>query len=276
MPRAFCLIRAEPSYRRESFTAGLKAVGFEIQGNCQDTPRPDDVLVIWNRYGGFHNQANHFEKHGARVIVAENGLLGRSWLGEPWYSLALRNPAGAGWWPSGGAERWQSFGVEPCEWRKGGTEAIVLGQRGIGPPGIAQPQGWDLKALNLLASSGEVVRLRRHPGERPALELQDDLKNAKYVVAWSSGAALRALLWGIPVVYGLEQWIGAPAARHWSSVAAKLPELPRPDSMELERDTMFARLGWTIWRTREIETGEPFRRLLGSDSGDSRTTPART
>lgn len=277
MGRAFCLVRAEPAYRRESFVAGLKAAGYLDHGACRDTPRPDDVLVIWNRYGGFDRQACVFEQFGARVIVAENGLLGRMWQGEPWYTLALDSPAGVGRWPGDHGSRWDSFGVKPCEWRKGGTEAIVIGQRGIGPSGVAMPHGWDLRAVDQLRRAGERVRLRPHPGERPASDLFTDLENAKYVVTWSSGAALRALLWGIPVIYGLNQWIGATAATPFDQVARRLPELPDSSSLARgDRNTMFARLGWTIWRIPEIEAGLPFQRLLALPSLGSRTTPDRT
>lgn len=219
--------------------------------------------MIWNRYGPWHVAACRFEAAGAKVIVTENGALGRTWRGESWYSLALGHPAGGGDWRPGGAQRWHmQIQGEYCEWRKDGTEAIVLGQRGIGPPGIAQPQGWDVQAMRRLMDMGEKVRFRPHPGERPAPDLVDDLKDAKYVVSWSSGAALRALQMGIPSVHGYPEWVGKDASIPWSSIA-NLTRPPKPEALQLDRATMFERLGWMIWRIPEIASGVPFRHLLG-------------
>lgn len=255
--RAFLMIRHEPQYRRASFAAGLEACGYEIHGSPRDAIRPDDVLIIWNRYGAFHGHANRFEAAGARVIVAENGPLGREWNGSTWYSLVLGHPAGAGSWPAGSPERWNSFGAEICEWRKGCRETIVLAQRGIGPPGVAQPPGWHQKIARALEAFGP-VRIREHPGEKvPATSLEQDLAHACCAVTWASGAGLKALLWGIPVFHGLPTWYGAPASHPLSiPLPAIIPAL-RP------RLPMFQRLGWTMWRTPEIAQGAPFRFLLG-------------
>ncbi len=252
MPRAHLLIRNEPVYRREAFAAGLLECGYILAGEPRETPGRDDVLVIWNRYGRNHQTALRFEAAGARVIVAENGGLGRDWLGDHWYSLTLGNPLAAGIWPAGDASRWESFGHPICVWRKTGHECIVLAQRGIGPPGLAQPAGWHQNAARAL--KGEFTRIREHPGERPAKPLGVDLQHAVMVVTWSSGAALKALAWGIPVVYGLKTWIGAECGLPLHQFGG---DLNRPD-----RSAFFHRLAWALWRTSEIARGDPFRRLL--------------
>lgn len=252
------MVRADPWYRRESFAKGLGACGYQVEGPPRGTPSPDDVLVIWNRYGHYHSLANQFEQAGARVIVAENGAMGRDWLGAYWYSLTLSAPGCAGAFAQGGPERWDSLGAELCEWRKIEGEVIILGQRGIGPPGIAMPAGWDRQQLEKFKRAGVPVRLREHPGEKRAVPLDRDLATASLVVTWSSGAALKALAWGIPVMYGLPQWIGAASA-------IQMPEqlrVPAQWPFKLDRLPMFRALGWTMWRTQEIETGEPFRRLI--------------
>lgn len=247
-----------------------------MHGPPRQSPEPGDCLIIWNRYGHYDAIARTFEGFRCPVIVSENGTLGREWRGEHWYSLALTNPAGAGYFPKHGPSRWAEIDAEYCEWRKGGREAIVLGQRGIGPPGVAMPHGWDHAVFEALRAAGERVRFRPHPGELKARDLADDLADAKYVVSWSSGAAVRALLWGIPSVCGLNSWIGSAASAHWSTLQASLPALPDPVALQRERRTMFENLGWMIWRTQEIETGRPFRQLLALQSGASRTTPAAT
>lgn len=267
--RAFLLIRTEPHYRRDAFAAGLEAIGYRIEGQPRHRPDPDDVLVIWNRYGRYHQLATEFERAGAPVIVAENGLLGREWRGDHWYSLFRSAPAGGGWHPDYGVERWQSFGVDFCEWRKTGREVIVLAQRGIGPPGVAQPHRWHNEAAAQCSRIG-AVRIREHPGERPCKPLEEDLANAAVVVTWASAAALKAMLWGVPVVYGFPQWIGAGAAtplQVW--LRAGLLTAPTPDRL-----ATFARVGSAMFTTREISTGQPLARLLASSFTGSGTTTA--
>lgn len=259
--RAFLLIRPEPQYRRDAFEAGLRACGYSIEGQPRGAVLPSDVLVIWNRYGRNHALASQFERAGARVVVAENGVLGREWRGDYWYALYLSAPAGGGFFPAGGPERWDGFGVDLCEWRNGGREIIVLAQRGIGPPGVAQPTNWHRSIAQQLAHRGP-VRIREHPGERPCVSLHTDLAAARCVVTWASCAAIKALLWGIPVFHGYNKWLAADAAHH---VQTLINPGPWPTDLP-DRLATFRRLGWASWTTRELSTGLPFRRLLESPS----------
>lgn len=264
-PRAFSLIRSEPHYRRDAIAAGLTAAGYEVNGHPRiGTPKRDDVLVIWNRYGHYDALARQFDAAGARVICVENGPFGRDWQGQAWYAFTLKNPLAGGQWPDGGPARWASFAVTPCEWRKGGLEAIVLAQRGIGPPGVAQPNGWHLRAKQWVeAAHGIPVRIREHPGERPCTPLDMDLASAAFVITWASGAALKAMLWGIPVVYGYEEWIAASCGTKLGyDFSPRTPLIP-PETVRL---AFFNRLSWAMWRIPEIESGAPFRHLLESPS----------
>lgn len=280
-PFAYVMIRAEPQYRADSFKQGLRAAGFDIQGPPRTfVPNPCDVLVIWNRYGRFNHYAEVFEGAGARVIVAENGFLGRDRDGGPWYSICERNPLAAGSWPWvrdswGGQNRWecirQAIGAEICEWRKGGKEIIILAQRGIGPQGVRQPDGWHRRIAEQLRAAGHRVRIREHPGERtPPVSLEDDLRDARAVVTWASGAAFKALLLGVPVFYGCTEWVGANAAQPLDLVRNRKLEINWP-----ERLPTFQRLAWSCWRIPEIATGLPFTNLL-SGSSASESTPAAT
>lgn len=257
MSKAFCLIRGEPHYRREAFERGLAAVGYEVHGAPRVAPTPEDVLIIWNRYGQFARHADTFERAGARVIVAENGLWGRDWRGGHWYSLALGEPAAiGGQFVAYAPGRWDSWGVECCEWRNSGREVIVAAQRGIGPPGAAQPHGWHRQAAEKLRhQTNRTIRIREHPGEGPAIPLEQDLAQAHCVVTWGSGAALKALLLGIPVFYGFPRWCGAPMA---APIGAPLEQPNRPDRLPTLR-----RLAWSTWNTDEIASGQPFENLLG-------------
>lgn len=252
------MIRHDPHYRREAFNAGLQACGYEVHGPPREQPGKEDILVIWNRYGPWERAAAMFDRVGARVICCENGLMGRDWRGDRhhWYSLALDIPAaGGGRFPAGGPERWEKWGVTLCEWRKPGKEVIVLAQRGIGPPGIAQPPGWHRRvAERLQQATKRPVRIREHPGEHAAAPLEDDLRDAYCCVTWASGAALKALVFGVPVFFGHQKWIGAGAGQ----LLGKSIEYPYLQS----RLPMFERLAWSTWNTEEIATGLPFRRLL--------------
>lgn len=245
--RALNLLRDALHYRKDAFNQGLRAVGFEVV-EALNRPNPDDLLVIWNRYGHFADEALRFERAGARVVVCENGYLGKDWLGDTWYAMALGHHSGAGKWAVCGDDRWDALGVDLKPWREG-KEVVILGQRGIGEPGIAAPRGWaeDLKIPG---------RIRLHPGTGPCIPLEKDLANASCVVTWNSGAALQALLMGVPVFYGFKKWIGAEAGRPLS----EFKEGPLYGS----RLSMFRRLIWAQWRISEIKSGLAFKTLCES------------
>lgn len=247
--RAQCLLPEGPNYRREAFLAGLDAAGFELLP-LVDRPDPGDVLVIWNRGIQKEAEARRFEAAGARVLVVENGYFGKEWLGRKWFSMAWGHHAGAGAWPVGGPERWDSWGVDLKPWRTG-SETLILAQRGIGEPGIASPAGWAESVQRRIGG-----RIRRHPGRfPPAVTLADDLRGVGSVVTWHSGGALQALLLGVPVWYGFKRWIGAEACRPLSEFGS---EPKRDDAARL---AMLRRLAWALWDVSEIENGTAFRHI---------------
>jgi hypothetical protein len=247
--RALCLIPDGPNYHRGEFESGLTACGFVVVSQL-DKPGPNDLLVIWNRHGYRETDAKRFEAAGAAVVVAENGYLGKRWRDKKWFALALGHHAGAGVWPDLGPERWDSWGVQMRPWHEGGGEVVVLGQRGIGERGIASPQGWEESIVRLVRG-----RIRAHPGtSTTAVPLVEDLANARCVVTWNSGAALVALLMGVPVFYGQPHWIGRDAARHINEWAYGVKQG--------DRLAAFRRLAWAMWTSEEVRTGEAFETLL--------------
>lgn len=277
-PIAYVLLRQQPQYRADAFREGLLAAGYEVVGAVpRFPPSPRDVLVIWNRYGRMNGYADTFETAGARVIVAENGALGRDAPNGPWYSVCIQNPVAAGIWyvPEADAlreARWEhiskEIGAGICEWRTGGREVIILAQRGIGPNGVRQPDGWHRRIAEQLRAAGHRVRVREHPGENPPrVSLEEDLQEARAVVTWASGAALKALLFGVPVFYGCTQWIGRDAALPLNlernrSLAISLPE----------RLPTFQRLAWCQWQIPDIAAGIPFSVLLSGSFASAITT----
>ncbi len=259
--RAVCLIRQALHYRREAFCLGLRAAGYDLVDQIS-RPGPTDVLVIWQRYGPFDEDAKRFESGGARVVVAENGYLGKRWMEDDWFALALGHHNGAGDWNVGAPTRWDELGVGLWDWTVGGTETLILEQRGIGERGVASPPHWAENTKSKLRFG----RIRKHPerlqhGDQQSrrkveIALAVDLKNVKEVVTWSSSAALRALAMGVPVWYEQKKWIGAGAARHISEYGG------HPLRDDQKRLDMFRRLIWAMWRLDEIRSGAAFQHLL--------------
>lgn len=256
MPTAACVIRPLPEFRVGSFTSGLERSGYQVTPEPARDPRPDDVIVVWNRSKVNDKLAQRYEAVGAKVLVAENGYLGREWRDGYWYAIARDNHNGAGAWPDEGGDRWDSWGLDLQPWRKDGDEIVVLAQRGIGREGFAQPRGWHQEIAQQLAQrTKRPVRIRPHPGRDPEpVSLADDLRHAWACVTWGSCAGLKALMLGVPVFYGCPSWIGKAAAMPIDA------DLENP--FLGDRLPMFQRLAWAMWNTEEIATGEPFRLLL--------------
>ena len=237
MKTAWLNLRYTVPERRAAFVSGLRRLGYQVeQGLPRSSPGEGDILVAWNRIGSGDQAAKAFEARGLPVIVAENAAWGNDFAGGRWYSLARGMHNTAGMFPIGDSERFDRLGVELQTWRQGG-ERVVLPQRGIGPAGVAMPRDWTAQ------QSG---RVRRHPGTRPAIPLEQDLARAGEVVTWGSGAAVKALMWGIKVESHMPNWIGFQT------------------NTDEDRLRMFRELAWATWTIEEIESGEPFRRLLNA------------
>lgn len=250
MTRALILFKPGLHYRKELFAAGLKTLGYTAVPSLGD-PKPGDLLVIWNRTGESHSKAKQFEAAKASVLVVENGYLGKDWRGQQWFAMAHNHHNGAGSWHHGGPERWDGFGVELAPWRKPGGECVILAQRGIGEQHLRAPEGW----LDLARTTTK-GRIRRHPGTNKAVPLEADIGRASCVATWASGAAIKALMLGVPVFYGMPKWIGGSAARELSAFKKG------PVCDDAARVAMFRRLAWAMWDAGEIESGVAFKTLL--------------
>lgn len=258
MPRAWSLIRIEPHYRREAFDAGLQRLGFQVISGAPADPRQGDVVLVWNRMAAGQRAAAIAEKAGATVLVAENGYLGADREGRQLYALAVGHHNGRGRWPEGGPERWERLGIDLSPWRADGSHVLVLAQRGIGEPGVAMPRDWPRKTVTVLGRlTRRPVVLREHPGRLSAPRpLAEALSGCWCAVTWGSGAGLKALVAGIPVIHGLPGWIGAGAA---TSDLAAIEAPPMPDRLPMLR-----RLAWAQWTVGELASGEAFDRVLSA------------
>lgn len=240
--RAWLNLRYTPEDRQRAFKNGLKKLGYCVEHKPTFTPKSDkDILVTWNRIGAANDMARNFENKGLKVVVAENGSWGKSFLGRTWYTLALFRHNTSGCFPIGDHRRFDKLNVNFEEFRIGG-EIVILAQRGIGSPPTAMPRNWPDEAYKLHGG-----RIRRHPGRnKQALSLAEDLKNCGTVITWGSGAAVQALVWGISVKSFLKNWIG------------------EQDNTMNGRLQMFRRMAWAQWEPREIESGVAFDWLLNS------------
>jgi hypothetical protein len=113
---------------------------------------------------------------------------------------------------------------------------VILPQRGIGPVPVAMPRGW---GANLEG------RVRKHPGRfSEVVSLEEDLANCGKAITWGSGAAIKALMLGIPVESHMPDWLG------------------RCENTDEDRLRMFREIAWCQFTLSEISEGLPFRRLL--------------
>lgn len=236
--RAFLNLRYTVPERRRVFHAGLKRHGYQVvEGDTRD-PQPGDIFVTWNRISAGERTAQLFEARGLPVLVTENAAWGNDFAGKSWYTLARGRHNTAGMFPVGAADRWDALDCYLPPFRTEG-ETVLLPQRGIGSKPTAMPRGWDRAALVKYGG-----RIRVHPGQRPAKPLEQDLAGCGRVVTWGSGAAIKALMMGIPVTSEMPNWIG------------------EQDNTEAGRLAMFRRLAWAQWRLQEFESGEAFAHLL--------------
>lgn len=236
--RAWLNLRHSIPERYAAFTAGLKRIGYRIEEGTTQKPSDRDILVTWNRVHVGHTAALAFEQAGLPVLVTENASWGNDFNGQRWLYLARNYHNTAGLFPVGDSSRWDGLGIDLAPWRTGG-ETVLLPQRGIGPHPVAMPHDWPHNALQ--KHSG---RIRAHPGISKCISLEDDLAHCGHNVTWGSGAAIKALMWGIPVTSYMPDWVG----QQGNTGAGRL--------------AMFRRLAWANFTLQEFESGEPFKRML--------------
>lgn len=253
MSVATILLRDGPPYRLDAFIRGLQALKYAIARSEQPKPGPGDVLVVWNRFSVYEAVARRYEAAGATVLVTENGYIGVDEFGHHLFALSQSHHNGAGKWHCGVEDRWAMLGIGLTPWRRG-EDVLVLPQRGVGPKGVAMPRDWEADVVARLRKiTKRNIRVRPHPG-KDKKPLEPDFRNVHAAVTWGSGAAIKAIVAGIPVFHEMPAWIGAPAAK------GSIQELERP-FLE-DRLPMLRRLAWAQWDVSEISSGKAFRCLL--------------
>ena len=255
---AVCRIRDQPHYRRQAFVGGLQAAGFSV-AQKGDPKGQRDVLVIWNRYGWFEQDADRWERDGGTVIVCENGYLGKDDQGRQFYAISVsQHHHGL---PLGNDDRLAALNVDLKPWRQG-EHILICGQRGIGSRKMRSPANWHIQAAAKLSKiTKRPIRIRHHPGNQPPkTPLEEDLRDAHACVIWSSGSGVKSLVLGVPVFYDAPRWICEGAALKSWDVENPL----RDDDRRLEAFHRMAQCQFTV---DEIASGLPFRRILESLPG---------
>lgn len=255
------MVRDRPEYRRQAVDAGIARLGFAVVSKPNLRPSPEDVLLIWNRYGPSHALAKAHEKVGAAVIVIENGYLPMR-RAKKTFAIALNYHNGAGHWYVGDQPRARLLDVKLLPWRGDGTcgDVVLLPQRGVGPPGVAMPRHWEAEVTQRLVRAGVErgrMRTRPHPGNfgvRSGRSLEADVDAAGLCVVWASSAGIKALVRGCPVVHELQRWVAA-AGGSYGAESALRPRLG-------DRERMLEEVAWAQWSDAEVTDGLPFEYLL--------------
>lgn len=240
--RAKVLIPQTLEYPWRAIETGLKTAGVLVcdSGN-------EDLLVTWSPWAetprAYHEKV--FKDSGRPVIVMENGWLSPI-QGRRFYQAAMDGWNGTGRFPPGSDERWLSWRINLAPWRRRiSGNSLVIGQRGHPFDPRTMPIGWD---DSFAPGDGRRVARRHRDATRP---LAADLEDADVVHTWSSNAASWAVVAGVPVV------------QHGPNLmVSDLASFPGSPLFTGSREPALERLAWAQWSEDEIESGEPFRRLL--------------
>lgn len=254
---AYNLLREFPHYRREAFDAGLRAAGFRVEHNFRQ-PKPGDVLLIWNRYGGNDFHARDCEKVGASVLVAENGYYSE----EKTFAISLNQHHHGGVTHKNRPEIPDYAKPHlPCP----GKHILVCSQRGIGSTIMASPGAWaEITAEKLRKITKRTVVIREHPGkDAPRTPLADDLIDCHACIVWSSSAGVEALIRGVPVFYDAPRWIAEQSAKRLSLVFKGACDI---NALHLFDNAGINNALSNQWTVAEVVAGTPFFQLLGVEN----------
>lgn len=238
-------------HKADILKEGAQAAGYKTTRH-NPSPSPHDILIAWNRKPANESRIKFYENAGAKVLIAENGYIGRDDSGNKLIALAHNHHLGLGRWFVGDEPRYkkQNFKIEP--WRANGEHILILAQRGIGN---SKKYEWYLKLSERIGQkTSRPIRLRAHPGKNPS-PIYPALAHAHAVVTWSSAAALVAIAHGVPAFYLLNNWIGAGMAKYG------IDDLENPYLGD--REGTFHRIGWAQWTRDEIRSGEAIRKVMG-------------
>lgn len=281
---AHVLIREQPYYRRSAFVRGLEKAGHTVLLREPDKPNKETLLVIWNRYMHQHDLACRVELAGGKVIVAENGYIGEGGTSPKfdvhpqgpkpnhYYCLSLDYHNGRGRVPKPQwHERLTKLRLPLKPLRLEGDYVLICPNRSFGVGDQIMHPDWAQRTADALKKVTDTpIRIRNHPGNnKPANDLATDLSGAKAVAIWSSTCGLHALVEGIPVVCAAPYWICKDATwSDWQNMSFELSKRSLDGNLGLQnwfcvwRYASLIKMSYAQWTCSEIESGDPFRRLL--------------
>lgn len=270
--RAFVLIRDQAPYPRAQVIAGLQALGYDV---CADglssSFSKKDLLVTWTPWkNSLSQRAGELHKErGGKWIVLENGYID---LPVRQYAVGLNGFNGWGNHRNENAplDRWEALNISISPWREEGEHIAIFAQMGGHDHSLTMPPYWPDDVVQRLSSLTKRPLVYRPKPSRPRylvktyknvtmppftdVPLSNYFKGAWISVVYSSKVAVDSLIHGIPVVYdGPMSILHTVLNRGFGDI--ENPHMP-------ERLPFLCDLAYAQWSGKEIETGEPFRRLL--------------
>lgn len=240
---------------------------------------PWDLLVTWTLWRYTSRRQCADAHHGIRgtTFCMEHGWI-KNIDKREYFQLAVRRDMGpgingAGDFIHGDGDRWKSWGIKIDPWRKTGSHVLVCVQRGVRPqdPDITHGADWpDTIYDKIRRYTDRPIHWRPHPGNhRPCLpthgrkpdkiidpfreSMEQNLKDAWCVVIYSSTVANEAIIKGVPVLFDGQSIM-------LQNLARRIKHIENP--FVGDRTPELERCAWAQWNTKELSTGEPFRKLL--------------
>jgi len=260
-------VLVNPGAAHQRRTGDAVAAGVAVWGGKARVVQGDHAqtqhVAVWGWRRGSVLRAR-----GHDVLVMERAYLGDryEWVSLAWNGL---NRRGVFHYPDPATPESRLNAHFPGllrPWRSDGKYALLLGQ----VPGDMSLYGLQINAW--LRQTAELMRLkydlpvwfRPHPlvrerghsepvFQKPVISrrgatLEEDLSGAAVAVAYSSNAAVDAVLAGVPTVVTHDGAMAHPVAGH------RIGDRVTPD-----RSQWAARLAWSQWLPEEIAAGEAFR-----------------
>jgi len=249
--------------------------------------RQYDAHLVYSRMYNFADRVIDKCRHlGKPVLVIDSGYIRRGeyyavGLGGINYEADFKNA-------NSPADRFNALGVEIKPWREGGEYVLLCGQRVIDITLPCKPPQWAAVMRDVVRSVTDLpILYRPYPSEPKVYSridgtlpsrgsLEDDLADAALLVTHTSNVVIQALLEGIPCVTtgkGVADRVVSiglkpepePPLPTWARGKAALIRhvLDAPRHTLPDRVPFFHDLAYAQWTKDEMESGLPFRRLMG-------------
>lgn len=228
----------------QAFAAGLERHGWKA--TLSEDPGKCDMLCLWGVRR--RHQIARQKQVGGEVCIIERGYVGDRFK---WCSVSFGgglNGRGKFRGPFHDPSRWNTHFADLMRpWRDDRAGDVLLMGQVSGDMSLTGVDigNWYREATHAFQAQGFRVRFRPHPhGKTDAMPLEDDLRDARFVVTWNSNSAVDAVIAGVPAV-AMDK--GSMA---WGVTGHELRPPPRPD-----RDAWAHALAWKQWTKDEMASG---------------------